>query len=290
MGWICPTERAPRSHGGGPSNPRQDASSSPGSTDFARLVRHAANGKYLAQQPVQQVGVGVGDVVDGSYDLFGVPGVADLAVWVAGGEQAEQLGLSVFVETLMGLGQQASGSIERIMLASPVSQRVVLHPSTALVELGVGQLHQMKRVGDRRGPKTPTSPPSAPGSPDGEGPTRPPSQLLTPSWMSPGTCSPTVLSMTTLAPDSSSPDTIRLLRRSGSSTGLKTSASRSASPQLLHSVSPTPAETTADKPRPRVPSGATELNAFHPSPIGTSRSPIRPVTSEYRICRKHRGD
>jgi hypothetical protein len=101
-------------------------------------------------------------------------------------------------------------------------------------------VHSSKQPGGRHAPRALTSPPSTPDSPDGEGPTRQPSRSPTPSWMSPGICSPTVLSMTTLVLDSSSSDTIQLLRRSGSSAGSKTSASRSASPQLLHSASPTP--------------------------------------------------
>src|SRR5664280_1054950 len=107
-------------------------------------------------------------------------------------------------------------------------------------------VHSSKQPGGRRGPKAPTSPPSTPDSPDGEGPTRPPSRSPTPSWTSPGTSSPTVLSMTTLVLDSSSSDTIQQLRRSGSSAGSKTSASRSASPQLLHSAFPTPVHGTDD--------------------------------------------
>jgi hypothetical protein len=62
-------------------------------------------------------------------------------------------------------------------------------------------------------------PPGTPGSPDGEGPTRPyrrgPLPLhLDVSWhCSPTVLSMTILAMTTLAPDTSSSDTIQLARR-----------------------------------------------------------------------------
>ena len=45
-------------------------------------------------------GLGAGDVIDGSEGLFGVPGVADLAVGVSGVEQAAQAGVSVVGDAL----------------------------------------------------------------------------------------------------------------------------------------------------------------------------------------------
>ena len=80
--------------------------------------------------------------------------------------------------------------------------------------------------------------------PTDEDRTRPPSQWLTPSWMSLGTCSPPVLSMRTPVPITSSSATIPQLRRSGSSAGSKTSASKSASPPRRRSSNPAPAVAT----------------------------------------------
>ncbi len=47
----------------------------------------------------------------------------------------------------MRLGQQAPGPVEGVVLAAPVAQGLVLHPPAALVELGVGQLDEVERVG-----------------------------------------------------------------------------------------------------------------------------------------------
>jgi len=46
------------------------------------------------------------------------------------------------------LVKEAPAPIQRIGLAAPVAQGLVLHPPAALVELGVGQLHQVERIGD----------------------------------------------------------------------------------------------------------------------------------------------
>ena len=95
--------------------------------------------------------LGVGVVVDRADDFLGVPGHAHLAFGVAGFEQAEQLGAAALVETFVGLGQQATAAVERVGLAAAMAERLVLHPAAHLVELGVGQLDEMERIGDLGG-------------------------------------------------------------------------------------------------------------------------------------------
>jgi hypothetical protein len=48
----------------------------------------------------------------------------------------------------VGLGEQAAGPVERIALAAPVPQGVVLHSAAALVQLGIRQLAHVERVSD----------------------------------------------------------------------------------------------------------------------------------------------
>ncbi len=90
--------------------------------------------------------VGIVVVVYGTDYFLGVPGGADLAVGVAGVEQTQQLGAALVVEAFVGLGQQSAGPVERIALAAPVAERVVLDPPAALIQLGVGQLAHVERV------------------------------------------------------------------------------------------------------------------------------------------------
>ena len=93
----------------------------------------------------------VGDVVDRADHLLRVPCHAHLASRVAGFEQASELGVAAFVETFVRLGQESACPVERVVLAAPVTERLVLDPPPALVQLGVGELHEMKRVGDLGG-------------------------------------------------------------------------------------------------------------------------------------------
>ena len=77
-----------------------------------------------------------------------MPGHAHLATRVAGFEQPHQLVFAAFVERLVGLGQQASGPVERVVFAAPVTDGLVLHSAAALVELGAGMLHGVERIRD----------------------------------------------------------------------------------------------------------------------------------------------
>lgn len=67
-----------------------------------------------------------------------MPGHAHLATRIASFEQAHQLRFAAFVEVFVGLGQQASGTVERIVFVAPMAHRLVLHSAAALVELGAG--------------------------------------------------------------------------------------------------------------------------------------------------------
>jgi hypothetical protein len=51
------------------------------------------------------------------------------------------------VEAFVGLGEESPGPVEGIVFAAPVSQSLVLHPASALVELGVGQAYEVERIG-----------------------------------------------------------------------------------------------------------------------------------------------
>src|SRR3974390_924188 len=90
-------------------------------------------------------------VVDAAHYFLGVPGGADLTVGVASIEQPEEACPAAVVESFIGSGQQAPGSIEGVDLAASMSEGVVLHPTADLVEALVGQPHEMERVSDRDG-------------------------------------------------------------------------------------------------------------------------------------------
>ncbi len=49
----------------------------------------------------------------------------------------------------MRLGKQSAGPVERVRLAAPVTEGLVLDPPAALI--GVGELHEMERIGDLGG-------------------------------------------------------------------------------------------------------------------------------------------
>lgn len=68
------------------------------------------------------------DVVDAPDGFLGVPGGADFAVGVAGGEQTAQLGLGAVVKALVCLGEQPPGAVERVSLAATVADDLVLDP------------------------------------------------------------------------------------------------------------------------------------------------------------------
>ena len=84
-----------------------------------------------ADEIVGEVGVVV--VVYGPDDLVGVPGGADLAVRVAGIEQAEELVASGLVESFVGHCEQATATVERVGLATPVFNMQVIHQRTTRI-------------------------------------------------------------------------------------------------------------------------------------------------------------
>ena len=95
--------------------------------------------------------LGVVVAIELANGLLRVPGRGDFAVRVTGAKQAEQLPPALVVEALVGLGEQPATAIERVGLAAPVAEGLVLHPPPALVELVVGELHHMERIGDLGG-------------------------------------------------------------------------------------------------------------------------------------------
>src|SRR5690606_2421367 len=91
--------------------------------------------------------VGLGRVVDGvdaSDGLLGVPGEADLAAGIAGLEQPDELGVAGVVEAFVALGEQPAGTVERVGAAAPMTERVLLDPAAALIELRVRQLDDVE--------------------------------------------------------------------------------------------------------------------------------------------------
>ncbi len=84
--------------------------------------------------------VGVAVVIEAADHLLCVPGIAYFASEVAGIEQATEAGLAAFVEAFMGLGEQAAAPIQRVGLAAPVAEGLVLNSTADLVEALVGQV------------------------------------------------------------------------------------------------------------------------------------------------------
>jgi hypothetical protein len=51
----------------------------------------------------------------------------------------------VLGQSFPGHHQPASGAVERIVLAAPMAEGLVLHPASALIERGVGELHDVEQ-------------------------------------------------------------------------------------------------------------------------------------------------
>lgn len=78
---------------------------------------------------------GIRDVVELMHGLFGVPAHAHFSLGVTGLEEPDELRLALFVETLVGLGEQPAAPIERVVLPAPVAEGVVLDAPGTLVDL-----------------------------------------------------------------------------------------------------------------------------------------------------------
>jgi len=92
--------------------------------------------------------VGVGDRVDRAHDFFGVPRHAHLTSRVAGFEQAPQLRVSVVVQAFMCDRHQLADPKQRVSIAAPVAEGVVLDAAAGLVEHEVRQLDDVKWIGN----------------------------------------------------------------------------------------------------------------------------------------------
>ncbi len=84
-------------------------------------------------------------------DFLRVPCHAHLCVGVAGFEQTEQLLAALLVEAFIGLGEKSATSVERVVLVAAVAEGLVLDAAAYLVELRVGELHEVERIGDLGG-------------------------------------------------------------------------------------------------------------------------------------------
>ena len=89
--------------------------------------------------------------VELSNGFLRVPGGGHIALRVTGLEQVQQLASAVFTQALLGLGEEASASIEGVVFVAAVSERLVLDPAPRLVELGRRQLDHVEGIGNEGG-------------------------------------------------------------------------------------------------------------------------------------------
>jgi len=80
-----------------------------------------------------------------------VPGHADIAGRVAGGEQAGEPLAAVAGEAFVGHLQHPPAAVERIIFAAAVAEGLVLHPTPALIQRRVGDAYDVEGVGDLHG-------------------------------------------------------------------------------------------------------------------------------------------
>ena len=66
---------------------------------------------------------------------------------ITGPQETHEFLFAALAQSLFGFGQETTAPVERVSLVVPVSHGLVLHPATALVELGVGELDHMKWTG-----------------------------------------------------------------------------------------------------------------------------------------------
>ena len=81
----------------------------------------------------------IGDHVDLPGGLFRMPHHPHLAMGVTGVQQATKLGIALVVEPFVRLGQQPSGSIQRVVFAAAVAERFVLDAASARIQFRVRQ-------------------------------------------------------------------------------------------------------------------------------------------------------
>ena len=88
---------------------------------------------------------------DAARGLGGVPGVADFAFGVVGGEQAPQLGAASVGDALGGLEQQPAYPVEGVVLGAPPAGGLVLDAAADVVDRRVGEPDHVEWVGDLAG-------------------------------------------------------------------------------------------------------------------------------------------
>jgi hypothetical protein len=77
-----------------------------------------------------------------------MPGHPDFALLVAGFEEPEELRLALVVEAFVALGEQASRSVEGVVSVTACPRVSCWTRRRTVIELGVGQLDHVERVGD----------------------------------------------------------------------------------------------------------------------------------------------
>ena len=90
--------------------------------------------------------LGIGVLVELPDGFLGFPAGGHITVRIAGPEQACQLLVTLLVEALLGLGQQAPTAVEGIGLPAPVTEGLVLDPATALVDLVLASFVRWNRT------------------------------------------------------------------------------------------------------------------------------------------------
>jgi len=126
-------------------------------TDQRAAERSGLDGIVLVLEVVSELrhplegDLGIGVCVGLSDSFLRFPTGGDVPVRITSSEQTLQFLGPLVVEPLLRLGQQTPASIEGIGLPSSMTERLVLDPPAALIELGVGELADMKGVGHQGG-------------------------------------------------------------------------------------------------------------------------------------------
>ncbi len=120
----------------------------PGNDLFLPLEQRAPETAHLRWRGPQEILTESGNelqsqrlvlvIIERKDELFGLPGCRDMICGITGAQQTEQFFSSLIAQAFLGLGEQAPGSVERVIFSSSVAEQFILDPPSTLVELGVG--------------------------------------------------------------------------------------------------------------------------------------------------------
>jgi hypothetical protein len=111
--------------------------------DLFDVVFGASNDGFVDEQR-RLLGI-VGEV-DVAHGFLGQPGADDFVVRVTDTQSEQHPVVAALVETFATGQEQLADPIQRIGLAAPMLQRLVLDAAADLVDAAVGDAHHMKRV------------------------------------------------------------------------------------------------------------------------------------------------